>query len=163
MFWKFFKKEKRKPQLPNSVLMPLDKEAKEFHSVNADTEEPVSNFQPDESEKPDKIRLITDECHLEGLGKLKDGTYFLISSQLKRDHKANATVDYICKFCFNSDGNLIDHKIVRLGIRGKFEHEDGVKEYVKIAPAKGTYEGADISIKPFSVNFEGVELSLIHI
>lgn len=137
MFWKFFQKGKRKAQLPNS------------------------DFQPDESRKPGKIRLITDDYHLEGLGKRLDGTYFLVSSQLKYDHHANATTDYICKFCFNSDGDLIEQKIVKLGIRGEFEHEDGVKMFAKLTPAEGTYEDADIRIKPFSVSFEGVEFGFI--
>lgn len=164
MFWKLFKKEKRKPQLPNSVLMPLviDTDAQESVSGNTQAERHTQlHYKPDFSAKPKKIRLVTDEYHLQNLGKLGDGTFFLVSSQLYYDHAVKHTTDYLCRFDFDADGNLIENKIIKLGVRGEFNHEDGVKEHLKLMPEKDSYGPADVSIKPFSIEFDGLNFGFI--
>ena len=162
MFWKFFKKDKNKSQLPSSNLMPLDEEAKKFSVLDSQSGQgSVSDFQPDITNKPKKIRLVSDEYHLQGLGKLEDETFFLVSSQLNFDSKAIATTDYVCKFCFSSDGELIDSEIVKIGIRGKYDHKYHEEEYVRLMPVQGSYTPADISISPFSVDFEGIKFGFI--
>lgn len=161
MFWKFFKRKYGNQKDTNFINSTSVGESGLEEAKSKQAPENMTAFVPNDEDKPTKIRLVTDEYHLEGLGKLSDDTYFLMSSQLHRDWHAETTTDYICKFLFNSNGDLIDHKIVKIGIRGKYKDADGVKEYVKLAPAKGTYEDADISIKPFSVLFDGIEFGFI--
>ncbi len=121
----------------------------------------TKKFIPNEDNKPKKVRLITDNYHLEGLGQLNNGTFFLVKSQQIIDHITMQVTDYICKFSFDNNGDLIDQAIVKVGVRGQLAHEDGVKIYTSLHPVKGTYKAADFFVKPFSVECDGVEFGLI--
>ena len=111
------------------------------------------------SGKPDKIRLVLDDYHIEHAGKLADGRLFWVTQQL--DPAQGITRDFVCTFIFDADGNLVDHTIDLLGFRGSYPNELTGETYEKHLATLGDYKVADIWVRLFEVPVHDVVIGLI--
>lgn len=97
---------------------------------------------------PPYILLIPDNHHLTDVGKLEDGRLYWIDIQL--DSENGKTRDFVCTYIFDTDGNLVSHDIVDLGLRGDYEVSASEIVDSKLE-ALGKTREQRIEIRPFSV------------
>jgi hypothetical protein len=147
-FWNGFKNLFRaKPNAVNYEIIPVP--------------EIGSEIQIDYSGSPAAVLMSTDDYHLKDFGKAGDGSILWMGSQLRYDYKAEDTIDYIFKFVFNTDGELIDSEIRTLGSRNLIK--DGVfqEELGGLREANPIIAPASAVIKTFTVVHEGIEFGLV--
>ena len=112
--------------------------------------------------KPEKIRLVPDEWHIDGVGIRPDGNLIFSDSQLSYDGGTPAKVrDFFCTFVFDPDGNLIEHKIDLVGTRGEYS-EDHMNEICDqhVELLRG-FKEAPIWVRPFRVEAYGEMFGLV--
>ena len=108
---------------------------------------------------PEKIRLIPDEWHIHNVGRLSDGRLFWVDSQL--DPTGGATKDFVCTFIFNDHGQLVDHSIELIGVRGSYPNASGEAAMTRHLATLGERTVTDIWVRPFSVESNDSVFGLI--
>lgn len=108
---------------------------------------------------PEKIHLIPDEWRITHVGRLADGRLFWVDAQLLPSR--DATKDFVCTFLFDQDGRLVEHTIDLLGPRGSYPDADVALTFDRHLSVLGNPPNADIWVKPFSVERDGVVFGLI--
>jgi len=125
--------------------------------------EPDPNFEPDDSARPEALRICSDDYYLNKFGKTKDGMLVWIGSQLSHDHNVGKTTDYVFKFSFDCDGNLVSSDIRTVGLRTTTNHKVGIELMTEMIDSTSTLSPADAMIKVFTVVHEDVTFGLIPI
>ena len=108
---------------------------------------------------PEKIRLIPDEWHILNVGRLSDGRLFWVDGQL--DFAEGQTEDFVCTFVFDQDGALIENSIELIGTRGEYPNGSVGLAIERHVVALGEHTKADIWIRPFQVERDGVVFGLV--
>jgi hypothetical protein len=108
---------------------------------------------------PEKIRLIPDEWHIDKVGRLSDGRLFWVVGQL--DPAGGATKDFVCTFVFSADGQLVEHSIELIGVRGTYPAGSGESAMGRHFEALDEHVVTDIWVRPFSVGNNGTVFGLI--
>ena len=114
-----------------------------------------------ESGKPYKIAINHDDYHAKYIGKTKAGHQFFLTTPFEPAIGGAEGCEYIALFKFDTDGNLVESIIDRLGPRGSYSEEDRKKKYVSRLDELADVEYCRIEVKPFSVEKYGVEFGLI--
>ncbi|MEQ1812536.1 MAG: hypothetical protein ABL889_21595 [Terricaulis sp.] len=109
---------------------------------------------------PEKIRLIPDEWHIDKVGRLSDGRLFWVVGQLD-PAGGGTTRDFVCTFVFSVDGQLVEHSIELIGVRGTYPAGSGENAMRRHLGALGEHVVADIWVRPFSVESNGAVFGLI--
>jgi hypothetical protein len=108
---------------------------------------------------PEKIRLIPDKWHIHNAGRLADGRLFFVDAQLH--FAGNATKDFVCTFIFDHDGQLVEHSIELMGVRGTYSRGSVESAMNRHLAALGERVIADIWVRPFNVESNGTVFGLI--
>jgi hypothetical protein len=108
---------------------------------------------------PQKIRLVPDGWHIRNVGRLSDGRLFFVDGQL--DYVAGITRDFVCTFLFDQDGNLVDHSIELIGVRGRYPDERRTTALSQHLAALGDRTRTDIWVRTFNVESNGAVFGLI--
>ena len=108
---------------------------------------------------PEKIHLIPDIWNIRNVGRLQDGKLFWVDSQL--DPANGVTTDFVCTFVFDSDGHLAEHSIDRIGARGTYPDGSVAAAVRKHLAALGDHTIADIRVRLFRVEDDGIVFGLI--
>lgn len=108
---------------------------------------------------PEKIRLIPDRFKIRNVGRTNDAQLFWIDSQLDSDGRS--TRDFVCTFIFDADGNLIQHSIELIGVRGNYAGGKVGESINRHLSALGGRTITDIRIRLFSVESTGALFGLI--
>lgn len=106
-----------------------------------------------------KVRLIPDRYRLTDLGQLDDGNYFWIDLQIANEGRE--TRDFMATYYFDSNGDLIGHKIKDLGLRSS---PDALSARETIEHEKtriGEWDRKDFWVRPFSINSHGLVFGLV--
>lgn len=109
---------------------------------------------------PAKIRLIPDRWHIENVGRLPDGRLFWADGQLDSAGDG-VTKDFVCAFIFNADGQLVEHSIELIGVRGAYPNGSVGRAMARRLEALGARTVADIWVRPFRVESNGTVFGLI--
>ena len=111
---------------------------------------------------PRKIAINHDDYHARHIGRLQDGRQFFVTQlfEPKRDSD-NPGCEYIARFIFDPEGNLVDSKIENLGPRENVDakHARSVYENLLLELGDVTYER--IEVAPFEVREDGKSFGLI--
>jgi hypothetical protein len=109
--------------------------------------------------EPDKIHLIPDGDRIVNVGRLSDGRLYFVDAQL--DFDGRNTRDFVCTFIFDGDGHLTGETIELIGVRGAYA-DDAVNAAMHLQlAALGSRAVADIWVRPFSVESNGVLFGLV--
>lgn len=108
---------------------------------------------------PEKIRLVPDDWHIDNVGRLADGRLFWVVGQL--DPADGATKDFVCTFVFSTDGQLVEHSIELIGVRGAYPAGSGDSATDRHLEALGGHVVTDVWVRPFSVESNGTVFGLI--
>jgi len=107
-------------------------------------------------EKPELIAIDHDDYHAQHIGKTEDGSQFFLTTPFEPGGS-----EFIALFKFDNLGKLIDSEIENLGERGSFTEEFATKKYNEKLESLGKVNFQRIEVKPFSVNYNEIEIGLI--
>ncbi|MPZ59402.1 MAG: hypothetical protein GEU91_23550 [Rhizobiales bacterium] len=108
---------------------------------------------------PEKIRLIPDKWHIHNVGRLADGSSFLVDSQL--DPAGGTPRDFVCTFIFDHDGRLVEHSIELIGVRDAYPRGSVGSAKDRHLATLGKRAIAGIWVRPFEVESNGTVFGLI--
>ncbi len=108
---------------------------------------------------PEKVRLVTDDYHLNHFGHSETGDIVWITSQLSSESRT--TTDFICTFRFDNQGNLRDHRIDKLGFRGEYDEGEARKVFSDHLATAGPLTPANVMLSVFSVSAYGHDFGLV--
>lgn len=114
-----------------------------------------------DSEKPIKIAINHDDYHAQHIGRTKDGNQFFLTTPFEPAIGGSEGCEYIALYTFDHDGKLLDYKINSLGSRGTYDIEEKEKQYYARLAELGEVEYCRIEVKPFSIEYKGVDFGLI--
>ena len=115
----------------------------------------------DNSTGPEAVLICTDAYHLDHFGKNEAGFILWMGSQLKYNHEAKDTTDYIFKFEFEANGDLVSHDIQTVGLRNAIKPGLFQEKIANLLELNPIIAPVSAMIKPFTVIHEGVEFGLI--
>lgn len=112
--------------------------------------------------KPEKVKLVPDEWHIDGAGIRPDGNLIFSASQIApdRDQPTRAR-DFFCTFTFDRDGNLIENKIELVGTRGEYTDDHMNELCDQHVELLSGFKEAPIWVRPFRVDSHGEVFGLV--
>lgn len=113
------------------------------------------------STKPEKIAIDHDDYHAQHIGRTSDGLQFFLTNPFEPAFNGSKGCEFISLFKFDMDGNLVDSKIESLGPRGSYSEENAKEKYYAHLRGLGEIEFCRIEVKPFSIDFNGINIGLI--
>jgi len=111
------------------------------------------------SPAPTKVLLIPDRWQIKNVGRLGDGSLYLVDGQLDSDGRS--TRDFVCTFIFDADGELVEHSIELIGTRGAYPDNTVGLAVRRHLAALGNRVVGRIWVRPFSVQRHGTTFGLI--
>lgn len=113
-----------------------------------------------------KVRLVPDRRHLRDVGQLNNHNNYWIDVQLQSEGKD--TRDFVATYVFDSDGKLISHNIIDLGLRSDPKSTSAAtiiaQERGRLGLRKtffGRRKRSDFWVRPFSVEAHGLVFGLV--
>ena len=113
------------------------------------------------SEKPTLISIDHDDYHAEHIGITQTGNQFFLTSPFVPATNGEVGCEYIAVFLFDKDGNFLEADIETLGPRKDLTEPHAAERYKNKLENLGSVSFEDIEVKLFSVEFNGVQFSLI--
>lgn len=106
-----------------------------------------------------KFLLVSDDDHLQNVGKTRQGNGFWITQQLVVEQ--DDTRDFIAAYVFDSDGNLISADVIDQGLRSRPDYLNSKEIIFRMRRKIDASEKGQIWVKPFSVSFYGHSFGLV--
>lgn len=113
------------------------------------------------SKRPEIIAINHDDYHAEHIGTTPDGNQFFLTTPFEPAMGEDKGCEYIALFVFSPAGDLLTSNIETLGPREELKVEEARSLYNAKLDKLGEVSFERIEVKPFSVNYNGVEIGLI--
>lgn len=114
-----------------------------------------------ESGRPQIIAIDHDDYHAEHVGRTAKGEQFFLTTPFEPAINGKVGCEYIALFLFDTEGNLSESVIDKIGPRGSYDEDERKEKYCAHLNKLGEVEYCRIEVKPFSVERNGVDFGLI--
>lgn len=110
---------------------------------------------------PARLAIERDDYHAEHIGRTRDGRQFLLTNPFVPATYSQTGREFVARYIFDADGNLLDGMIDDLGSRTKLDHAARKALYENRLAELGEVELRRIEIAPFRIEHDGIEFGLI--
>jgi hypothetical protein len=120
---------------------------------------PQGNSMP--SDKPLKVAIDHDDYHAKHVGVVEDGHQFFLTTPFEPAIGGKDGGEYVALFIFDEIGNLTNSFIDGFGPRSSYDREGLEAQYEERLKQLGNVKFTRIEVKPFSVEYKGINFGLI--